>query len=279
MVLATHKSEASSRYSVYWNNIKEFLNLMTHSYRVLPAVTPELAKEAYKLRSKVFCEELRFEDDRTDGMETDQFDKHATQMVVYSKSDKAYVGCMRIIHGDHSGVRHTLPFEQHCRGKLDHRIITQIKESGDKYGELSRLTIDKQFRHIGREQEKSTKYGKAKSSVILFSLYLGLKAIAHQQGIRYIFAIMEPRLANSIRRLSVPVVQVGDAIEHRGLRIPVLIDMSQTESFVPTIMRPLYKAFYKEMSRFVQENAVQMPNIEPVVFTRASHLGQMSQAV
>jgi N-acyl amino acid synthase of PEP-CTERM/exosortase system len=240
-----------SQYLTYWNNIKEFINLMTHSYQVMPAISSDLEKEAYKVRHKVYCTELNYEESNPEGLESDDFDHHSTQMVVYSRADKAYIGCLRLVHGHKNGQYHTLPFEHHCKDELDHKIINMIKQSGHKYAEVSRLAIDREFRHIGKKNGNKTLGKKSKSSFVLLSLYLGLQALARQQNVRYLFAIVEPRLLNNLHRHSIPAIKIGNGINHRGIRIPILIDVEDIERIIPSIMRPLYGTIHKDISRLL----------------------------
>ena len=260
MELASNKERAASRYSLYWNNLKEFVNLMTNTYRVVPAVTQTLEREAYKIRHKVYCQELQYEDGHAKNEESDQYDAHSTQIVVHSKSEASYVGCIRMVHGRHAGRQYTLPLEHHCHGKLNMAVVNMVKESGHRYAEVSRLAIDKEFRHIGRRGRTHSAGIKSKSSVILLSLYLGLYSMAQRQGVRYLFAIVEPRLLKNLHSHSVPAIQIGDGVDHRGLRVPILIDVHDIERAIPKIMRPLYNSIKKEVSKVIAESASEAYN-------------------
>ena len=258
------KGGSLTKYMVYWNAIKEFLNLMTHFYKVMPAVNHSLETEAFKIRHKVYCSELQYEAQNADSMEKDEFDHHSTQMVVYSKADKSYIGCVRMVHGRHNGITHSLPFEHHCAEKLNKRIIDMVKQSGHKYAEVSRLAIDREFRHIGRKNVAKSLGGQQKSSFVLLSLYLGLQAMARQQNVRYLFAIVEPRLLKNLHRHSVPAIQIGEGVDHRGLRVPILIDVEDIEKIIPSIMRPLYNVIHKDVSSLMAPLNEQAPEIAPL---------------
>lgn len=241
-----------SQYLSYWDNFKDFFGLISHSYRVMPAVTEELKLEAFKVRHKVYCAELGYEKNNFHGVETDNFDSHSTQMVVYSRAVKAYVGCLRLVHGRHNDVLHNLPMELHCAGKLDQKIIDMVKQSGHRYAEVSRLAIDKNFRHIGRKDVTKALGKEKKSSFVLISLYLGLQALARQQNVRYLLAIVEPRLLKNLHRHEIPAFQIGEAIEHRGLRVPILIDTEDIENIIPSVVRPLYNLIHRDISSLLE---------------------------
>lgn len=232
--------------------ISEAWHLLTHSYRVVPAVSHELAREAYKIRHKVYCSELNFEEINHQEIERDQYDDHSSQLVVFHKKAKSYVGCVRLVHGYHDGVHFELPFEHHCRGRLDEAFIQKIKESGARYAEVSRLAIDKGFRNKKpKEHNRNHHLSKAISSSVLLSLYLGLQALAKQQQLRYVFAIVEPRLLKNFHKHGIPAVQVGQAIDHRGLRVPIVIDVLEFETCMPLAFRRLYKNIRKDVGKFL----------------------------
>lgn len=235
-----------------FSKVNEAWHLLTHSYRVVPAISHELAHEAYKIRHKVYCSELNFEEINHQEIERDHFDDHSSQLIVYHKRAKSYVGCVRLVHGYHNGAHFELPFEHHCRGKLDEAFIQKIKQSGAPYAEVSRLAIDKDFRNKkAKEHSHNHHSSKAISSSVLLSLYLGLQALAKQQQLRYIFAIVEPRLLNNFHKHGIPAVQVGQAIDHRGLRVPIVIDVLETEACMPLAVRRLYKNIRKDVRKFL----------------------------
>lgn len=250
-----------SKCLVYLNHAKDVFNLVTHTYQVIPATNPTLAAESYKVRHKVYCAELNYEASNSSGIETDEFDHHSTQMVVYSRPAKSCIGCVRLVHGHHEGKERDLPFEHHCKGKLDTRLISMVKESGHKYAEVSRLAIDRDYRHIGR---KKALKGHKKSSFVLLSLYLGLQALARQQNVRYLFAIVEPRLLKNLHRHNVAAIQIGQGIDHRGLRVPILIDVEDIERVIPSAIRPIYNLIRRDVGKVMGPETVDTTEIAPL---------------
>lgn len=247
----------------YLNHTRDVFNLVTRNYQVIPAMDPALAAESYKVRHKVYCAELNYEASNSSGIETDEFDHHSTQIVVYSRSAKSSIGCVRLVHGHHEGKNYLLPFEHHCKGKLDTRLISMVKESGHKYAEVSRLAIDQDYRHIGRKKAlKGHKHNK--SSFILLSLYLGLQALARQQNVRYLFAIVEPRLLKNLHRHNVAAIQVGPGIDHRGLRVPILIDVEDIEQIIPSPVRPIYNLIRRDVGKVMGTKATDISEISPL---------------
>lgn len=255
-----------SKYINFWNDIREYFNLMTYAYQVLPAVTNDLKHHAHKVRHNVYCAELNYEETNLDGTEKDEYDHHSTQMVVYSRIEKSYIGCVRLVHGQHGGNNHHMPLEHHCQNGLNHQLMSMIKNSGHKYAEVSRLAIDREYRHIGRKKSDRGlgKRPSSKSSCVLLSLYLGVFSLAKQQNIRYLFAIVEPRLLKNLHHHSVPAIQIGEGVDHRGLRVPIMIDVEDIERIIPKVMRPLYSAIHRDVSKLldtVQDDFIQNPEV------------------
>ncbi len=251
----------------YWENIKETFNLMTYAYKVVAADNEDLQKEAFKIRHKVYCSELKYEESRDTGLEEDEFDSYSTHMVIYSRSHKSYVGCARLVHGRHNGVMRSMPFEHHCGDQIDHKILNSIKNSGHEYAEVSRLAIEKNFRASKASKDKNARLARKKSNnaFALLSLYLGIQAAAKQQGIRYLFAIVEPRLLNHLHNHNVPAIQIGKGVDHRGLRVPIMIDVEDIERIIPSALKPMYNAIrrdiksLKPVSVTPEENVMEIP--------------------
>lgn len=222
--------------------LREIYSLLTGGYKVYSAVTPEEELIAYRIRHEVYCEELNYEPLSFAGFEKDPFDENATQVILYSKKDGRHIGCTRFIHGDR--LHPELPFEKLCGETLDQTILKQVKSSGDKYAEISRLAVVSDHRR-----------GVAKkSSVALWMLYLGILALARHHGIKYLFALVQPRLFRVLQIRGIPIRQIGKGVDHRGLRVPVIVDMERIEPVVPILCRPVYAAIKKDIEKHIADN-------------------------
>lgn len=74
------------------------------------------------------------------------------------------------------------------------------------------------------------------------SLYMGAIAIAARQGIDTLFVLTEPRLASHFAKLGVRITRIGGPIEHRGTRIPSMIDVRDVIDNMRLLMRPLWRS-------------------------------------
>lgn len=214
-----------------------------------PAITPQLEEEAFVLRHRIYCEAMRYEPCDPSGKERDAWDNHATQMLLYNEPMDSFVGCLRLIHPWSEGRETRIPFENHCQSTLDHGKVNAIKASGP-YAEASRFGIDNQRIRSWKdhEDEKIKEQGQMASLLLLPAMYFGLHALAEAMQIQYIFAIVEPRLLENMNYYKVAAEQIGSEIEHRGTRVPIMVDVNKTISGISPGFQPLYTDFLTHIS-------------------------------
>ena len=92
-------------------------------FTAVPAITDELRAVCYRIRHDVYCRDLGFERERTDGMETDRYDAHSAHSLLRNKANGEYVGCVRLIMLPPDDPQLALPFEQTCARSLDRSIV------------------------------------------------------------------------------------------------------------------------------------------------------------
>ena len=70
-------------------------------FRVQAAVSDTLRDDVYRIRHEVYCEELKFEPERPDRRETDQYDRHSMHCLIRTSTEPDnLVGCTRLILTD-----------------------------------------------------------------------------------------------------------------------------------------------------------------------------------
>ena len=82
---------------------------------------------------------------------------------------------------------------------------------------------------------------------------MGAIAIAAHHGIDTLFVLTEPRLANHFARLGVRVTQIGGPVQHRGTRVPSMIDVQEVIRNMRLVMRPLWREVVSEIERSYKE--------------------------
>ena len=100
------------------------------------ADTPDLVREAYRLRHQVYCVENNYETGR-DGMEFDEFDMHSRHAVVRRNSPGELVGSVRLVLPRRDALREALPMLRVCDPAVLRHVPLQ------KAGEVSRFAISK----------------------------------------------------------------------------------------------------------------------------------------
>lgn len=211
-----------------------YANLFETYFDVVTANSGPMLEEVFRLRHQVYCEELGFEPQRASRLEHDEYDKRSIHCLLFHKASKTYIGCSRLILADSNEPEAPFPFELTCGKSLRWSFDSSAGTGRERYGEISRLAIIAKFRRLPKNEVAVADGGsedfydgdedeKHLFPTISLGLYLAMTAIVLNQGLKGVFAMMEPRLARRLRRLGILFEQVGEAVEHHGLRGPFLI--------------------------------------------------------
>lgn len=214
-------------------NYSFFADLFETHFDLVPANSGLMLEKVFRLRHQVYCEELGFEQQRANHLEHDEHDKNSIHCLLFHKGSKTNVGCVRLILANCNEPETAFPFERAC-GKSLHWSFDSLTGTGrQKYGEISRLAILTNFRRSRNEVNvadgrSDSCYARNDDERRLFpsislGLYLAVTAMSLSQGLDGVFAMMEPRLARQLRRFGILFEQVGEAVEHRGMRVPYFI--------------------------------------------------------
>lgn len=224
-------------------------------FEIVPALTEDLKREAYRVRHSVYCEDLRFELSRHNKFETDEYDPHSLHLLIRSVRSDTFIGCTRIIRPPLDKTDGRLPFEKACAQTLDHSIIDPSKLPRDKIAEVSRLAVIATFRQ--RKGEKNSPiniseedYGMGpfpRFPYIPLGLYIGTVELARIHDIRILFMLTEERLANHFSRLGAQLEFIGAPVEHRGLRFPSMVEIKNVINNMRPIFRPLYQTIAQDV--------------------------------
>lgn len=224
-------------------------------FEVAPALTDELKNEVFGIRHRVYCEELGFEPTRPDRRERDEYDAHSVHLLMRSVVDEGYIGCARLVLARPGDPYYPLPFERACGSMLDRNLMDPTRVPRSAVAEVSRLAIVKSFRR--RKGEASTADAVAQMNFgtperprfpyIQVGLYLGIVALARRFDIDTLFVLTEPRLATHFGKLGVKIRPVGAPVEHRGTRVPAMMNVREIVSGLRFYVRPLYKEILREI--------------------------------
>lgn len=216
-------------------------------FAVVPADSDTLLREAYRIRYRVYAEELGWEDTARfpDGIEIDEFDADAVACLLRHRPSSQLAGCVRLVM---RGTDPSAPFPfEHAMAHGGHPLDTTglAADWRARCGEISRIAVVAQFRRRRNERERpETDIEENRSASperrvfphIAMGLYLGAAAMGLQRGLESVFAIMEPKLARRLRLYGIEFEAVGEPFEHRGTRVPYRL---RRDSFLGNITPPI----------------------------------------
>ena len=225
-------------------------------FRVVPALTDELRDQAFSIRHRVFCEELALFERTPTGRETDEFDQRAAQVLLSYTPTNEFIGCVRVVKGEAGDTSALLPFESVCRHLVDKSLLDLDTIPRQLLGEVSRLGVIGKFRRRKGEDKYPVPLGtddngdievrgdRRQFPHILVALYLGAYAMAQREGIEFLFTFTELRLLNHLVKLGLPMKIIGGSIQHKGLRVPAMLNVSR----IAAIMNPSVQTIYARIS-------------------------------
>lgn len=232
-------------------------------FRIDAALDDALYDEVLRIRHDVYCVDLGFECVREDARESDAYDTHSIHCLLRTATaPHRGVGCARVVLTDPYDRTAPLPFERTCAGVLDRSIIDPARLPRERIAEVSRLAVSRAYRRRKGEEHSCVNNidddsfdseGRPRFPYIPVSLYMGAIAIAAHHGIDTLFVLTEPRLASHFARLGVRVTQIGGAVEHRGTRVPSMIDVQEVIRNMRLVMRPLWREVVSEIERSYKE--------------------------
>jgi N-acyl amino acid synthase of PEP-CTERM/exosortase system len=234
-------------------------------FRMVPADTPLLRNEAYRIRYAVYCDELGFEDpqDHPDRLERDPFDAHALHALLQHQPSGEFVGCVRLILASADDPHAQFPFERFCHRALQQDLSSHGRLGRAVIGEISRLAVRSDFRRRSGERQhpvglmesldRRDRQGRVPEAhrrlfpFIAPTLYLTGAAMALERGLSQAYVMMEPRLARHLRRYGIMFEQVGNVVDYHGQRGPFRIRREDLLEHLKPRMRALLEAIRSEI--------------------------------
>lgn len=233
-------------------------------FEVVPATNDALRQAVFRIRHEVYCEDLKFEPERADRMETDRYDRHSLHCLIRSSQEPhALVGCTRLVLADPGDPTAPLPFELTCQETIDRKLIDPSKMPRNRIAEVSRLAVRAAYRRRKGElhdavtinNEDFGKSGHPRFPYIPIGLYLGAVALASRSGIDTLFVLTEPRLAAHFGKIGVDIKQIGAPVQHRGTRIPSVMDVASIIRDMRFILKPIWHAVQAQIDRGFETSA------------------------
>lgn len=230
-------------------------------FEIIPALSETLKDEVYRVRHQVYCEDLEFEPIRSDGREIDEHDPYSLHLLMRSVKTGEFVGCTRIVRPRPEDLHKPLPFEMTCADTFDRSIVDLATLPRHNIAEVSRLAVTARYRRrkgeanraIGISREDFGTAEQPRFPFIPIGLYLGTTELARLNGIKTLFILTEQRLINHFSKLGVKLHIIGGSVEHRGTRVPAVMNVNEIIGNMRTFFRSLYGTIAADIQRNLEK--------------------------
>lgn len=174
------------------------------------AETIEQKIEGFRLRYQVYSLERGFEPGQN-GLETDDHDCHSRHVLLRHTPTDKVIGTVRLVTLPVWDPAASLPMEQVCRPFR----LAQLPRH--QVAEVSRFALSKALRSLVGEQSNRAR----------LELIRGIVLLSRRIGIRYWYALMEPKLLRLLQHSAIHFHQAGAVVEHHGTRQPSMVDLPE----------------------------------------------------
>jgi N-acyl amino acid synthase of PEP-CTERM/exosortase system len=210
---------------------KKILDYYNQWFEIIPADTPALRAQAYRLRYQVYCCEHKYEtpDEHPHQLEEDAFDCRSIHSLVRDRASGIAAGTVRLILPDLKAPQSSLPIQNVCR----HPLLSYLDTS--YAAEVSRFAISKEARKtlngsvLNAIGNHGTSPVAAKDLTVCF-ISLGLMRATVQMSFAHSitewFAVMEPALLRLLRSFGIYFKPLGPLVQYHGLRQPCHANLS-----------------------------------------------------
>ncbi len=237
-------------------------------FDVYLADTPKGKEEHFKLRYKVYCEEMGFEDknDFSAHREHDHWDPHSVHFLVRHRETGQWIGAMRMVFKHEE----SLPLHEFCAIEHDMDAVSQDIE-------ISRLCLVKDIRRrktdtesplaLNTQSDPSTKENNVTdlfsrrviNRSLIWGLFRAASIYSAENNIDNWFFLGTKALARIISREGFKMTQVGEGCDHRGMRYPFRVELK--EILANSIWTKDFKKGYRLFSELQEGNAFQFDKV------------------
>ncbi|NRQ44613.1 PEP-CTERM/exosortase system-associated acyltransferase [Rheinheimera sp. YQF-2] len=207
------------------------LQYFPHFFQASLARSAAQQRDIFRLRHKVYCEEMAFEACRDNKLEQDSFDNRALHAAIRHSNKDKLAGTVRLITS--ASKDELLPIEQHFGHCITNPVLTPHNFDRRHICEISRLAVPAEIRckqsvmSTGPIASVNTRESQCRSAVAV-SLYLVAMLMSLQSKRHHVFVMIEPALARVLKRIGIHFQQIGDVIHFNGKRAPYYIDARTT---------------------------------------------------
>jgi len=203
----------------------DLLGAFREYFEIIPADTPTLLKESFRLRYQVYCEECRFPGfdaaNYADELESDGYDERSVHSLLRHYGTGVWAGTVRLILAHPSDPEAPFPIEVSTWKQFGGHPWEVRWAERRALAEVSRLILSQRFRACRGERQWPDGVSRASRRVRPHAAILGLiKAcvlMCWERQTRYCYCAMEPRLAERLKRFGLTFQPISPVLNHHGL--------------------------------------------------------------
>lgn len=209
------------------------LSYFPNCYQAQVASLQEQRNDTFRLRHRVYCEELRYEPQRPNKLEYDQFDHRAIHCAIKHTDSDTLAGTVRLITS--ATADQLLPVECYFANCFTNAALAPANFPRHNICEISRLAVPKDIRH-SQIIEATDEYSALSNvqhqcrKLVSVALYLLATLMCVRDERYHAYVMIEPSLARILKRVGIHFVQIAEAIDFNGKRAPYYLDMRTTRA-------------------------------------------------
>ena len=221
-------------------------------FEIVPADTPDLLEQAFRLRYQVYCQEGRLPGfdplDYPDGLERDIYDDEhrSVHCLLRHRPTGTDAGTVRLVLADRVRPDAPFPIEVAAGEHVDRDYLSKFCAARGTIAECSRFILARRFRSRRGEQQwpdglaeedLNADRGSDEHRVLphpILGLIKAAMIMSWEQQVYYLYTAMEPRLDRRLRQFGLELWPVSPLIECHG---PVRAHWG----FVPEFLARVYK--------------------------------------
>lgn len=246
-------------------------------YALVIAKTDKEKEMSFRTRHHVYCEEMQFEETNTERQEVDQYDEFSVNCYIKHLPTGKCAGTIRLVLPNN--VKQSLPLDQFLPDEHEVKSATSCNRKVRTICEISRLAIPKEFRlrqlksnivapeKLADSPYSATDFNLNHFPYLSIALYFMIASIGIKENVKHAYVLMEPKLARRLKMFGINFEQVGEAINHNGLRAPyriapsVLIDnliapLKDFQQAVDNAIKPMLDDIRNESNSSVDEVSI-----------------------
>lgn len=187
------------------------------SVHVALADTQASRRLHHRLRYQVYCQKLGYEDPGKfpDGEERDHYDEHAVQFVAYDVRREDWVGTLRLVPPEPSGLPLT------SLTGLAANVVQLVNQR--RVAEISRMCV---LPSAPGADRLASNDDFSSSAMIFFALVRASVAYAFWHGYDHLAFLTTVSLSRLLGRVGIADQPAGEGCDHRGQRFPRIADVA-----------------------------------------------------